>query len=53
MPLDPDVIAKAMKEAAWKARYGTREEQSGKFLGKQEAVEQAAARVRAKLAAKG
>lgn len=47
------LVEEALREAAWKARHGTLEERAGKFLGKQEAVEKAAARVRAKLAAKG
>lgn len=47
------LIEEALREAAWKARHGTPEERAGKFLGKQEAVEKAAARVRAQLAAKG
>jgi hypothetical protein len=31
-PLNPASIAKAMKEAAWVAKHGTREERSGKFI---------------------
>ncbi|MGE5565643.1 MAG: hypothetical protein ACM3YN_05750 [Parcubacteria group bacterium] len=31
-PLDHDSIAKAMKEAAWVAKHGTREERSGRFI---------------------
>lgn len=31
-PLDHDAIAKAMKEAAWVAKHGTREERSGRFM---------------------
>lgn len=31
-PLNHDSIAKAMKEAAWVAKHGTREERSGRFI---------------------
>lgn len=31
-PLDRDSIARAMNEAAWVAKHGTREERSGKFI---------------------
>lgn len=31
-PLNHDSIAKAMKEAAWVAKHGTREERAGKFI---------------------
>ena len=31
-PLDRESIAKAMKEAAWVAKHGTREERSGRFI---------------------
>ncbi|WP_165832261.1 hypothetical protein [Caulobacter radicis] len=40
---DIKLVEEALKEAAWKARYGTREERAGKFLGKQVAVEKAVA----------
>ncbi len=39
------LIEDALREAAWKARHGTREERAGKFLGKQAAVEKAVAAV--------
>lgn len=42
------LIEEALREAAWKARHGTREERAGKFLGKQAAVEKAVADVAAK-----
>ncbi|WP_421738529.1 hypothetical protein [Caulobacter sp.] len=29
---DPESIAKAMRDAAWIATHGTREERSGKFI---------------------
>lgn len=47
---DPQLMEDALRETAWQARYGTREERAGKFLGKQAAVERVTARVRAKLA---
>jgi hypothetical protein len=31
-PLNHDSIAKAMKEAAWVAKHGTREERAGRFI---------------------
>ena len=31
-PLDRASIAKALKEAAWVAKHGTREERSGRFI---------------------
>ncbi|MDG2531826.1 hypothetical protein [Caulobacter endophyticus] len=40
---DIKLVEEALKEADWKARHGTREERSGKFLGKQAAVEKAVA----------
>jgi hypothetical protein len=42
------LIEEALREAAWKARHGTRDERAGKFLGKQAAVEKAVASVRDK-----
>jgi hypothetical protein len=36
-PLDRNSIARAMKEAAWVAKHGTREERSGRFLPPQQA----------------
>lgn len=46
MKTPPDIKAveeEALREAAWKARHGTRDERAGKFLGKQAAVDQAVA----------
>jgi hypothetical protein len=34
-------VEEALREAALRARHGTREERAGKFLGKQAAVENA------------
>ena len=31
-PLDRESIAKAMKEAAWIAKHGTREQRAGRFV---------------------
>jgi hypothetical protein len=31
-PLDHDSIARAMKEAAWVAKHGTREQRAGRFM---------------------
>lgn len=31
-PLDRDAIAAAMRDVAWKAVHGTREDRSGKFI---------------------
>jgi len=31
-PIDRSSIARAMKEAAWVAKYGTPEERSGRFI---------------------
>lgn len=42
------LIEEALREAAWKARHGTRDERAGKFLGKLAAVEKAVASVRGK-----
>jgi hypothetical protein len=42
------LIEEALREAAWKARHGTRDERAGKFLGKQAAVEEAVASARDK-----
>jgi len=42
------LVEDALREAAWKARHGTREERAGKFLGKQAAVEKAVAAVGSK-----
>ncbi|MBP7704969.1 MAG: hypothetical protein KA105_06745 [Caulobacter sp.] len=43
--IDHDSIAKAMRQAALKAKYGTREEQAGRFIAaKPEAVSEQAAR---------
>ncbi|MFT4251463.1 MAG: hypothetical protein QM608_03150 [Caulobacter sp.] len=44
------LVEDALKEAAWKARYGTRDERAGKFLGRQAAVEKAVAEFRKKAA---
>ena len=46
------LIEEALREAAWKARHGTRDERAGKFLGKQAAVEKAVASVRDKVPSK-
>ena len=40
------LVEDALREAAWKARNGTREERTGQFLGKQAAVEKAVALAR-------
>ncbi|NGM51247.1 hypothetical protein G5B46_16685 [Caulobacter sp. 602-2] len=45
---DIKLVGEALKEAAWKARHGTREERAGKFLGKQAAVEKAVATLQKK-----
>jgi len=31
-PLDHETIARAMKEAAWIAKHGTREQRAGRFI---------------------
>lgn len=41
------LVEEALREARWKALHGTPEERAGKYLGRQDAVEQAAARIRA------
>ena len=48
MKAPPDIKLmeeEALREAAWKALHGTRDERAGKFLGKQAAVEKAVASV--------
>lgn len=48
MKTPPDIKAveeEALREAAWKARHGTRDERAGKFLGNQAAVDQAVASI--------
>lgn len=36
---DPESIAKAMRDAAWIAIHGTREERSGKFIAAKPATD--------------
>jgi hypothetical protein len=40
---DIERVEEALREAALRARHGTRDERAGKFLGKQTAVESAVA----------
>jgi len=41
-PLDRDAIAAAMRDVAWKALHGTREDRSGKFIATTTASETSA-----------
>jgi len=41
-PLDRDAIAAAMRDVAWKAVHGTREERSGKFIDTRTAPQKSA-----------
>jgi len=37
-PIDHETIARAMKEAAWIAKHGTREEKAGRFLAAKRSI---------------